>query len=283
MTAAKRKALIWREWRLTRKSFFMGLIVCFSLLGFFWLVRLSMSVGNLAPFFSDSEIVTEFSGLLYYAAVALSTTALLSAFISDNTVLLADMNSNWLRYSFALPIPAKTRATVSYIVKLGKVLVAVLLLIPSAMLSAKINGQEFSPYIIWFILVATALTLTYDTLLQIFISAARTVKQYNAAQAKVFGVLLGLMFFWMFYKMSRPQSEDALDLPVLIEKAKDFLHTHGNIICPLTVILLIACPALGWLICVRNNRQFGDVKEEAAKEKAGLFSFAKKQKTGDGQ
>ena len=70
MTAARIKALVWREWRIIRKGYLSSMIMLFMVAGFFWLIRLSMSVGNLAPIFGDSEILKEFGGLLYYVGTS---------------------------------------------------------------------------------------------------------------------------------------------------------------------------------------------------------------------
>ena len=280
MTAKKLSALVWREWRLTRKSYFTGLCACFFLLGFFWLIRLSMSVGNLAPIFAESELITEFGGILYHASVTLAAAILLSTGAMDNTVLIADMHANWLRYSFALPIPAKARVTVSYIIKLGKILIAVLLMIPVSIFTAKITGQVFTHHMVWFILAMAAATLAYDTLLQCFVSSARTVKQHNAALVKIYSILTLIMFIWAFFKFSK-QSEEAPEIDRMIEKIQNAFITHENFIIPLTVILLIVLPVIGWLVSVRNYRQFGDAKKETEPEKGGLFSFKNKKKEGE--
>ena len=124
-------------------------------------------------------------------------------------------------------------------------------------------------------LAIAAVSLAYDTFTQVLASKARTVRQFNTAQVKVYSIVMLIMFIWMFQK-SGHMSEEAPELPVMIEKAKNFFGLHGNIIFPLTVITLIVMPVLGWLVCVRNYRQFGDVKEDTPQEKAGLFSLGKK-------
>ena len=268
MTTAKLKALVWREWRICQKAYLTGLMVVIIMVLFFGLFRLSMSVGNLAPAFEGSEMLAQFSALLYYmsSAFVAAITACLSL---DVTALQADIRANWLRYSFALPISPELRATSIYIVKYIKFGIGFAIAVVNGIVSAKIANVAFSEHMMWLFAAIMALVMLYDLLLQHFYAKARTIKGISAAQFTVMGVLTACMMGFMFYKTineeANAETTDSLD--ITINSLCDKFISHENVIIPLTVIVLIAAPLLGWYITVRHYRMYGDVKEDTQSKK----------------
>lgn len=270
------KALLWREWRIGRKSFMANILIFFIVVGFFWLIRLSMSVGNLAPVFTDSPLLNEFNGMIYYSAAALGAVI---AFIpvSDLTCLQADINANWLRYSFALPVTPEIRAAELYICKFIKIAAAFALSVLNGLITAKITGTPFTGDMMWFFTAAAAACVLYDMLLQILCTKARTIKGLGRAQGKLLGTLTGIIMIYCFYKMtwtdsvSKPQPMNEL-----IASLRNAFISHEYIIIPASLILLISCLLTGWYMTVRNYRMFGDAAEQDAAEKAARFPLKRK-------
>ncbi|MBQ9908084.1 MAG: hypothetical protein IJM46_15085 [Oscillospiraceae bacterium] len=280
MTLNKIKILVWREWRICRKTYLSSMFSGAVLVSFFWLIRLSVSYGNLAPVFAESELLAEFSGLLYYmsAAMVAGITAGMSA---DPSALLADVRANWMRYSFVLPVSPAQRSVSIYIVRFIKYAIGFAITAVNGIVSAKANGIPFTGDMMWFFAAVYAATMLYNLLLQWFYSQARTVRQISAAQVKTMGVLTGLIMIYMCYKMIiQGNNNEADSLDVMINSLREKFITHENIIIPLTVIVLIAAPLTGWYFTALHYRTHGDVKEDTQPKKR--FSFGmRKEKDGE--
>ena len=276
MKAERIKALLWREWRITRKTYMTNILVFFIIVGFFWLIRLSMSVGNLAPVFKDSPLLNEFNSMIYYSAASLGAVI---AFVpvSDITCMQADINANWLRYSFALPITPEIRATELYICKLIKIAAAFVLSVLNGLITAKITGTPFTGDMLWFFAACAAVCVLYDMLLQILCTKARTIKGLSQAQSKLLGTLAGIVMIYSFYKIVWTDSaSDPPPLDELIESLRSAFISHESIIIPASLILLTGCLLAGWYMTVRNYRMFGDAAEQNGAEKAARFTLKRK-------
>ena len=280
MTLKKIKILVWREWRICRKTYLSGFGAGIFLVSFFWLIRLSMSVGNLAPIFAESELLAEFSGLLYYMSASLVAvvTACMSA---DPSALLADVRANWMRYSFVLPVSPAQRSASIYIVKFIKYVIGFAITVLNGIVSAKANGLPFTGDMMWFFAAVYAAMMLYNLLLQWFYSQARTVRQISAAQGKTMGVLTVLIMIYTCYKMIiQGNNNEADSLDVMINSLREKFITHEYIIIPLTVIVLIAAPLIGWYITALHYRAHGDVKENTQPQKRFSLSL-RKEKDGE--
>lgn len=274
------KALLWREWRIGRKSFMANILIFFIVVGFFWLIRLSMSVGNLAPVFTDSPLLNEFNGMIYYSAAALGAVI---AFIpvSDLTCLQADINANWLRYSFALPVTPEIRAAELYICKLIKIAAAFALSVLNGLITAKITGTPFTGDMLWFFTACAAVCVLYDTALQILCTKARTIKGLSQAQGRLLGTLTGIVTIYCVYKiLILDSASDPQPLDELIESLRSAFVSHEPIIIPASLILLAGSLLTGWYMTVRNYRMFGDATEQNAAEKTPRFTL-KRRKEGE--
>ena len=280
MTLKKIKILVWREWRICRKTYLSGFGAGIFLVSFFWLIRLSMSVGNLAPVFAESELLAEFSGLLYYMSASL-VAVVTAAMSADPSALLADVRTNWMRYSFALPVSPQLRAASIYIVKFIKYMIGFAITVLNGIVSAKANGLPFTGDMMWFFAAVYAAMMLYNLLLQWFYSQARTVRQVNTAQGKTMGVLTVLIMIYMCYKMIvQGNNNEADSIDVMINLLREKFITHENIIIPLTVTVLIAVPLIGWYFTALHYRAHGDVKENTQPKKRFSFSM-RKEKDGE--
>lgn len=276
MTAARIKALVWREWRIIRKGYLSAMIMLFMVAGFFWLIRLSMSVGNLAPIFGDSEILKEFGGLLYYSGTVLVAVVAYTS-VSDVSVVTADLNANWLRYSFALPITPAARATSHYIIKLIKLAVGFGFAVLNGVLSAKVMHIPFTSDMVWFLTALLAAMILCDALSVFFNSQARTSAGLQAAQVKVMGTMIAAVMIVSIVRILRTPPEEA-SLDDMINSLREAFISHESILIPLSLIGIAGGLVLGWYFMLRHYRTHGDVNEKAEK---GILFFQRKQKGGE--
>jgi len=270
----KLKVLVWREWRLILKEYITAMSVCLMLTGFFWLIRLSMSVGNLAPVFSESSLLHEFSGLIYYMSATMSAAVFMSP-VADLGIYTKDANANWMRYSFVLPYDAKIRAGAHYIVKVIKLVIAFVLSVVCGMATAVITQSKFTVDMIVFFVACVGVTMLYDTALECMVTKARTVKGIGTQQTKVTVTWMGAAMVYMFYKMMfDPNAENTDSLDVMIEKLRNAFLSHETIIIVLALIAIFGGGFIGWRVSAQNFRMHGDVREET--EKGTLFTLKKK-------
>lgn len=274
------KALAWREWRLVRKEYFSSMCIMIVLTALFWLIRLSMSVGNLAPVFEGSEMLGEFNAIIYYASISLVGCG--AAASGMNTAALPDIQANWLPYSFALPITPRMRATGIYIVKIVRMLIGSLFAILNAFVTAKITGMTFSAHTVWLIAAFSAAFLLYDTLLTFFATKARTAKGMEWATFKAMAVVVvPVIIIGLYNFITDPNADDIAPIDESIEKARTLFLAHESVIRPVTVLVLIGCLLLGWFLTMRHYKMYGDVNEREKAQKKQPFTLFKTQKDGE--
>lgn len=274
------KALAWREWRLVRKDFISSMSIFIVLTALFWLIRLSMSVGNLAPVFEGSEMLGEFNAIIYYASISLVGCG--AAALGMNTAALPDIQANWLPYSFALPITPRMRATGIYIVKISRMLTGSLFAILNAFVTAKITGMTFSAHTVWLIAAFSAAFLLYDTLLTFFATKARTAKGMEWANFKAMAVVVvPVLIISLYNYITDPNADDVAPIDESIEKARTLFLAHESVIRPVTVLVLIGCLLLGWFLTMRHYKMYGDVNEREKAQKKQPFTLFKTQKDGE--
>lgn len=280
MKTAAIKALAWREWRLIRKDFFSSMCIMIVLTALFWLIRLSMSVGNLAPVFEESEMLGEFNAIIYYASISLVGSG--AAGVGMNTAALPDIQANWLPYSFALPITPCMRATGIYIVKIMRMLIGFLFAILNAFVTAKITGMTFSAHTVWFIAAFSAMFLLYDALMTFFATKARTVKEMEWATFKAMAVVTGpVIIFSLYNYITDPQADEVAPIDESIDKLRQMFLSHESFIRPVTVLVLTGCLLLGWFLTMRHYKMYGDVNKHEKEPKKRQFTLMKRQKDGE--
>lgn len=277
MTGAKLKVLIWREWRLARKNYLTTLIVCILFAVFFWLFRLSMSVGNLAFVFNTKEILQEFGAVLYYMSAIMVGIVSIGVCVSDWSAYAADINANWLCYSYSLPIDPKMRTTVIYAVKLIKLAIGLGFSILNGFVTSVITGTPFTKHMVLFFLSFTAVVWIYDLISQFFMMHARTSKGISTAGFFVMVAIYIPILVIAFINMILNPSDESPELNDIVEKIRGFFITNENIILVVTVIGLIALPIIGWLVTKWRLQTFGDVNEQV---EYGVL-FRKKKKGGE--
>lgn len=137
------RSLIYRELRLTRKSFILMLIP-FLLLAALMLTPIIIGGQSVT-----SEIGEDQLGIIILASATVALTGGVMAG-TNNGLQKADINSGWKRYSFVLPITAKQQALSDLLTKLCHILLFGLLSSAFALVCKSVTGntiaiEGFSP------------------------------------------------------------------------------------------------------------------------------------------
>ena len=103
---AKLRALLFREWRLNRKAQLLQLLLTLLYAGMMWAACLSNMYGDSLE--DPAERALTLRWMIQLSALML---ALLSGCLglSMDFTLKSDLESGWLRYSYALPITPRDR------------------------------------------------------------------------------------------------------------------------------------------------------------------------------
>ncbi|MBR4200544.1 MAG: hypothetical protein IKQ91_04610 [Oscillospiraceae bacterium] len=279
------KALFLREWRLTKKQF-IGFICAMPLFClFFWLIRASMSFGNLAVIFDTEEMLHEFSGMIYYMSVTTVAFVAVGSALSDIVAFSADLNANWLRYSYALPVTPQERAASSLIMKAIRLAAGLVIAFVNAVITAKISDMPFTADMVWFILAIAAVSMLYDVYMQCFVLRVRAAGDVAKMQVYAMMVLMiPAMLFCLKKMMTDAVGEpEFTSMDEMIEKGKTFFISHENVIIPATVIGFIVLPVLSFLLQTYLLRSFGDAKEttDEGRKKKSLFGKKNTEKEAD--
>lgn len=172
MTMRKFRSLLFREFRLSRKSLILQLVLLLLMIGMTWGVM--FSIGDDSP--EDRELTT--NGIVISVAMIANMSLLL------DEVFRSDINSKWLIYSFALPITPMQRTAVWCVRKYSVCAVSVILSICNAELISVFGGNGFSVnYIVWNIAVMAA-ALIFSLPNDIILLRARTSEEFKKGQTK---------------------------------------------------------------------------------------------------
>lgn len=278
MRAAKLKSLVWREWRVGRKQFYVFIVTLLVLCAFFWLFRLSMSVGNLAPVFSDDEsMMSGFSSILYFLGSALVGVMATGVGFASENVWLADINANWLPYSYVLPISARERTAARYVIKLGELAVGICLAVINGIITAKITGMQFTGHMILLFLACASATIWYDAVQQFFMLRARMASEVQWAGFKSSMIVaLIAMFFIAIKGQTDPSFFDNVYMDDIVTKMMNEFISHEHIIIPLVIFSFAVMLPLGFYNSCKAVEHYGDVKREKAEAKKSGLLFGRK-------
>ena len=276
MTFEKFKMLRRRAWKLTGKTYFFGLIAVMLIAGFFLLLRLSMTKGNLAPIFDDSAIITEMSKFLYYTTVGLVSTAVAGGAGSTLPIMLLDIKSGWLRYSFTLPVSPKLRAWSSVLFTQERLLIGSAVAILNGILCAKVFDVPFSVHTVLLILALEGAYIIYDFTSCLFGTKARTEKGISTANFKAIllymAVIMGAIFLGKGGSLSGVSPDETMD--VRIEKLRNAFYTHETAVLIFVIVTFVIFPIINYFVSARNLRMYGDVNEN--QENGVLFRLGGK-------
>ncbi len=129
---AKYKALFYREFIISRKTFFLQLISTLATMVFFWLMVMSMKFGNLKfDFFGSDPTLEDISSGCMMLILMMYSIGFVVAFVSTrinitNTVT-ADIDTNWRAFAFTLPVSSTEKALVELLVKVLNIILSLII------------------------------------------------------------------------------------------------------------------------------------------------------------
>lgn len=184
MTAKKFRSVMFREFRLSKKSIILQFGLLFAWIALTWAMQLS-SVG------SDDFSEEQLSGT---TDLIIMMTALIGAMsLLLDEIFKADINSGWLNYSYALPITPLERTAARFVRRASVCLVSALISICNAAAVCAYTGKPFGVnQFVLHIVVFAALILT-SLPSNIFTLRARTQADLKKAQTTAGLTMTGLM------------------------------------------------------------------------------------------
>jgi len=276
---ARYRALLYREWLLSRKHHITNLIVLILLAVLLDLILLSAQIGNLAPAVqNDDDARKLFEILGLYAFPLLIAGAAACVAFSDSRVKHADIQSNWLRYSFGLSITPVMRAAVQYTIILicmtvGYLVSVINLRLCYSMYHAQV-GRDMYIYMLLFFALGTFVFM----LDQYFHTKARneiSLKKQNRRFIGTIAVLyIAAMFAFskytmnMFYDLQaktiayaeKMEAKGEIELAskadsILVDGIKEHFFGIRDAITPWIVPVMIVCLVLGFYFTVQNYKR----------------------------
>lgn len=202
---SKLKVLMYRDFIISFKGKFLLLFGTVNFMIFYWLVALSIKIGNLKEAFSAIEIynaedVTMFSlvmNMIFYVSVV--GIAYFTSQVTYTTII-SDVNTNWRTFAFTLPCSSTDKALVLMINRITAIIKSFLLsvlncIVLSSILELKPNiGFAFKLWAVVVLLNTFADFLTFP-----FILKARDKKEVNAATFIRILILIVLFMSVIFF------------------------------------------------------------------------------------
>lgn len=189
MRTERVKALLWREWKLSKKFYISGFAAIFGIGLVFLLFELSMQFGNLKSLRSDELGAVRV--FVWYISLTVTAYGPVAVSASENGTHKKDIQANWLKYSYTLPVTPNERAAARMILLLGIQAVGFLLSAGWVTFSLKMLGSHFSIYAFLILLVILDIGLLMLLIQYAFILRARDTKSYSALQTKYTVTIIG--------------------------------------------------------------------------------------------
>lgn len=218
----KYKSLLYREWKLSRGHYLIRLVLLLLFVGVIVFV-----CGFLDGPDASFDITTSYLFVVVAATVA----------SGDNGVFKSDINSNWMRYSYTLPVTAFEKAVVRYMIRFLAIVLgmSIAILCTVGICVAK-DGSLSGNTIMHFFLILDV-CLINDMLIEMIILRARNTeglkKMNTIADAVVFGCIF-ITVLILFVKR-----DEVLSM-------LDFVNAIGFLAIPLMIVLLIIGFIFAW-------------------------------------
>lgn len=198
MRREKLKALFFQEWKLTKKFYLSGLLACLILTALLFLVFLSLRSGTLSRRNEDEQLAIRY--FLGYIGIFLLTCAPNAIAASDSGIHKADLDANWLRYSYAMPISPTERALSRFLFFMVIQLTGLLLSVIGMVISCRLIHFPLTWRTFLFPVAISAVTSIGLLLICFFTLRARDKKTFSVQQFKYYGcfaaagMTVGLLF-----------------------------------------------------------------------------------------
>ncbi len=265
---AKLKALFYREFIISRKTFLLQLISTLATMVFFWLMVMSMKFGNLKFDFFGSDPTAEdiTSGCLMLMTMMYSIgfiVAFVSTRINITNTVTADIDTNWRSFAFTLPVSSTEKALVELLVKILNIILSLIITFVNFIFLSNVLEIGLD---IGFVFKVWSVILLISTLIDFFtlpvLHAART-KRESKIGSFLSSIILILMAVILIFIVRLPNDNvksltidvdvfnipenitfpsDVITIPVessVFANMSDMLDVMGVAAIPLIIALLI--------------------------------------------
>lgn len=249
----KYKSLIFRELKLSRKSYLIGL----ALIGVFTLFML-LSMFVLMSQTPEGESIDIFSlGLSYGIAAVVAAVAM-----GDSSALKSDVESGWSTYSFALPVTAFDKAVVSIAVKVILLIVGAIIVLPITFALHAIGASTFSPAVMYCYFIVADVTLIFHIVYHTIVIRAddtKTLKKLGTIAGIVI-VAVFLLFDFIFAGSSDAELEAFMlemensSSPSILNKYIGYI-TISDTVGIIGIVSTFVILAVGFVVMMKNHER----------------------------
>ncbi len=190
---AKFKSLLFRELRASRKNIIIKAVLL-TIFGLFFAVGISITASD--PELNETSVIS----LIVSASLSLGAVAVLSGNMHTD-ILKQDINTNWLTYSYTLPIEPKDRALITLTVNCGLTLPLMAAGLGFTAVYCAVGGIGFSLSFVSIYAIIFAAAALYNIVSDRFILRSRSIAQINSSVQRLglgtLGVIIviGAIFF----------------------------------------------------------------------------------------
>lgn len=236
----KYKSLLYREWKLSSKHYFIRLGLLLLCTGLFTMI-IGILDGPDAPF----------ATFMAYLMVALAA----SLISEDNGVFKSDINANWMRYSYALPVTALDKAIVRYILKLITIIIGMAFAILCAVGVCVMKGVTISGNMIMHFFLILDVCLAYGLITDALVLRVRDTEELKKMSVITYIIVFGVIFvlpvlipFDKLYPTLNAMDENALPEQVgnMLKPLIEMMNSIGVIAVPLMFVLLVFGFIFAW-------------------------------------
>lgn len=202
------RSLLWRELKIAKKYYIGCIIGVFIITGLFWLVVMSANFGNIGKYLNKDDLNVLRIVLYFCFLFAIPLVSVMM--LCDNGVLIADIRSNWKKYSYTLPVKS-TEIVISKYAIIVAILIAVLLFSNANLLIyCNITDRKYTFKTFLITLGVIDIILANDFLFKVMALRAHNTKDFIIAK-----ILNGVVLFICYFIIS------AVYIPSLLKKFKN--------------------------------------------------------------
>ncbi len=230
---AKFKSLLFRELRASRKNIIIKAVLL-TIFGLFFAVGISITASD--PELNETSVIS----LIVSASLSLGAVAVLSGNMHTD-ILKQDINTNWLTYSYTLPIEPKDRALITLIGSCGLTLPLMAAGLGFTAVYCAVGGIGFSLSFVSIYAIIFAAAALYNIVSDRFILRSRSIAQINSSVQRLglgtLGVIIviGAIFFGRIKHFLF--SDGVIPLNILFDKLNGKMLI---LLIPLCIALLFA-------------------------------------------
>ncbi len=230
---AKFKSLLFRELRISRKNMIIRSVLLI-VFGLFFAVGISITASD--PELNETSVIS----LIVSASLSLGAVAVLLGNMRTD-ILKQDINTNWLTYSYTLPIEPKDRALITLIGSCGLTLPLMAAGLGFTAVYCAVGGIGFSLSFVSIYAIIFAAAALYNIVSDRFILRSRSIAQINSSVQRLGLGTLGVIIVIVAIFFDKIKSFLFSDKSFPLYKLLDTLNGKMLIwLIPLCIVLLFA-------------------------------------------